>query len=285
MSACGEMPVARAAPAATKVAPGRNGDSRPLAGARAVVTGGGSGIGFAIARRLGAMGATLTLIGRDRGRLDRALADLDGGAGHAAIACDVGDAEAVARTFGALAGGNPPLQVLVNGAGSAASARFADTSPQLWNEMLRVNLGGVFHCTRAALPALREAPFGRVVNVASTAGLAGYPYVAAYCAAKHGVVGLTRSLALELARTRVTVNAVCPGYTDTAIVDDAIADIASKTGRSAAEAREALVSRNPQRRLVAPDEVADAVAWLCLPASQSITGQAISISGGEVMTG
>ena len=265
--------------------PRQRADSQPLAGMRAVVTGGGSGIGLAVARRLGAMGATLALIGRDRGRLDRALAELGGGAGHDAIACDVGDAEAVARTFSALANRDRPLQVLVNSAGSAASARFADTSPQLWDQMLRVNLNGVFHCTRAALSALREAPFGRVVNVASTAGLAGYPYVAAYCAAKHGVVGMTRSLALELARTRVTVNAVCPGYTDTAIVDEAIASIAATTGRSAGEAREALVSRNPQRRLVAPDEVADAVAWLCLPASQAITGQAISISGGEVMTG
>ena len=260
-------------------------DSLPLRGVRAVVTGGGSGIGLAVARRLHAMGAALALIGRDRGRLDRALADLGGGPDDDAIACDVGDADAVARAFGSLATRGRSPQVLVNNAGMARGARFAETSPKLWEDVLRANLGGAFHCTRAALPALLEAPFGRVVNIASTAGLIGYPYVAAYCAAKHGVVGFTRSLALELARTRVTVNAVCPGYTDTAIIDDAIGDIVATTGRSAAEAREALVRRNPQRRLVSPDEVADTVAWLCLPGSQAITGQAISVSGGEVQAG
>ncbi|HEX6138497.1 MAG TPA: SDR family NAD(P)-dependent oxidoreductase [Casimicrobiaceae bacterium] len=258
-------------------------DSLPLEGARAVVTGGGSGIGLAIARRLRTMGAALVLIGRDRARLDRALADLGSHCDDAAIACDVGDADAVARAFAALS--DRPAQVLVNNAGTARSAKFADTSPAMWEDILRVNLAGAFHCTRAALPGLLGAAFGRVVNVASTAGLIGYPYVAAYCASKHGLIGLTRSLALELARTRVTVNAVCPGYTDTEIVEAAIGNIVAATGRSAAEAREALVSRNPQRRLVAPEEVADAVAWLCLPASQAVTGQAISVSGGEVMAG
>ncbi len=148
--------------------------------------------------------------------------------------------------------------------------------------MLRVNLTGTYHCTQAALPALLEAPCGRVVNVASTAGLVGYPYVTAYCAAKHGVIGLTRALAQELAATRVTVNAVCPGYTDTDMVGDAVANITAKTGRSAEEARASLAARNPQRRLVTPEEVAAAVGWLCLPESAAITGQALSVSGGEV---
>jgi anthraniloyl-CoA monooxygenase len=148
--------------------------------------------------------------------------------------------------------------------------------------MIATNLTGTFLCTRAALPMLLAAPAGRVVNVASTAGLVGYPYVAAYCAAKHGVVGLTRALALELARTSVTVNAVCPGYTDTGLVDEAIGNIVRSTGRSAAEARAAIVGRNPQARLVTPDEVASAVAWLCLPESRSVTGQAIAVAGGEV---
>ena len=153
------------------------------------------------------------------------------------------------------------------------------------DETLRVNLSGVFHCTRAAVESLLQFPFARVVNVASTAGLIGYPHVAAYCAAKHGVIGFTRALALELARTQVTVNAVCPGYADTAIATEAIANIARGTGRSEAQAREVLERRNPQRRLIAPDEVAATVAWLCQPESQSINGQAISLSGGEVMTG
>ena len=260
------------------------GASQPLAGIRAAVTGGGSGIGLATARRLHAMGAALVLIGRDSERLDSALSDIGARAGDEAVACDVGDADAVVSAFRAVTESGRALHVLVNNAGIAKSGKFVETSPQAWDDVLRVNLSGVFHCTRAALPTLLEAPYGRVVNVASTAGLTGYPYVTAYCAAKHGVVGLTRSLALELARTRVTVNAVCPGYTDTEIVERAIADIVKATGRCTTKAREALVSRNPQRRLVSPDEVADAVAWLCLPSSQAITGQAISVSGGEVMT-
>ena len=148
--------------------------------------------------------------------------------------------------------------------------------------MIGVNLTGTFYCTRVALRMLAEAKAGRIVNIASTAGLVGYPYVAAYCAAKHGVIGLTRALALELAGTSVTVNAVCPGYTDTDLVGDAVQNIVAKTGKTREEARAALASRNPQKRLIAPDEVASAVAWLCLPASQSITGQAIAVAGGEV---
>lgn len=250
----------------------------PLQGARAVVTGGGSGIGLAVARRLQALGAELVLLGRDAAKLGRAQREL-GGAD--AIACDVGDAGDVARAFAKLH--ERPLHVLVNNAGVARSAKLVDTTDELWDEMLRVNLSGVFHCVRAALPLLVAAPFGRIVSVASTAGLIGYPHVAAYCAAKHGVVGLTRALALEYARTSVTVNAVCPGYVDTPMTEATIGALASATGRDRTEARAMLERRNPQRRLVAADEVADAVAWLCLPASQSITGQAISVSGGEVM--
>ena len=254
-----------------------------LRGACAVVTGGGSGIGLAIARRLRAMGATLVLMGRDMTKLERALTALGARADDQAVACDVGDAAQVARAFDRL--GDRALHVLVNNAGIARSAKLADTPTTMWDETLRTNLSGVFHCTRAALPKLLAAPYARIVNVASTAGLIGYPQVAAYCAAKHGVIGLTRALALELARTEVTVNAVCPGYTDTEMTDETLANLARATGRTAAEARDMLVRRNPQRRLVAADEVADAVAWLCLPASRAITGQAIAIAGGEVMTG
>jgi NAD(P)-dependent dehydrogenase (short-subunit alcohol dehydrogenase family) len=146
-----------------------------------------------------------------------------------------------------------------------------------------VNLNGTFHCTQLALPAMLQAGWGRIVNVASTAGLTGYAYVTAYCAAKHGVVGLTRALALEVASKGVTVNAVCPGYTETDIVHDAVANIVSKTGRSAEQARAELAARNPQQRLVQPDEVADAVVWLCLPGSSAMNGQALAVAGGEVM--
>jgi len=253
--------------------------ARPLAGLHAVVTGGGRGIGRAIAARLATLGATLTLLGRDERRLAAAAAELPQ---CDALGCDVGDAVAVRGAFAAVAERGRGLAILVNNAGAARSAKFAATDASLWDEMLRVNLTGTFHCTQAALPALLAAPAGRVVNVASVAGLAGYPYVAAYCAAKHGVVGLTRSLARELAATRVTVNAVCPGYTDTDMASEAIANITAKTGRTGDEARASLAARNPQRRLITPEEVAATVGWLCLPESAAITGQAISVSGGEV---
>ena len=255
-----------------------------FAGIHALVTGGGSGIGLAIAHRLAGMGAALTLVGREQRKLEHAMRDLPGEA-HDAMTCDVGDPAAVGALFEKLGRQGRAPQLLVNNAGFATSARVQDTSDDLWGETLRVNLNGVFHCTRAALASLLGFRFARVVNVASTAGLIGYPHVAAYCAAKHGVIGFTRALALELARTQVTVNAVCPGYADTTIATEAIANIARGTGRSEAQAREALERRNPQRRLIAPDEVAATVAWLCLPESQSINGQAISLSGGEVMTG
>ena len=257
----------------------------PLAGMHAVVTGGGRGIGFAVAERLGALGASLSLLGRDRAKLYEAVQRLAGVAACDAHACDVGDEASVQRAFEAIARAGHRVAILVNNAGTARSAKFTRTDSALWDEMLRVNLTGVYLCTRVALPVMLRLPAARVVNVASTAALVGYPYVAAYCAAKHGVVGLTRSLAIELAATRVTVNAVCPGYTDTDLVRDAIANIVARTGKSEADARAAIASRNPQGRLVAPVEVAATVAWLCLPDASAITGQAIAVAGGEVTPG
>lgn len=253
----------------------------PLSGQHAVVTGGGRGIGLAIAEALALRGASVSLVGRDRARLYDAVQAMPAGSRCDAHVCDVADATAVGRAFAAIAKAGHRTTILVNNAGTARSARLAATDDALWREMLDVNLTGTFHCIRAALPSLLDAKEGRIVNVASTAGLIGYPYVAAYVAAKHGVVGLTRALALELASTAVTINAVCPGYTDTDLVRDAVANIVARTGRSEGEARGALASRNPQKRLVAPAEVADTVAWLCLPASRSVTGQAIAIDGGE----
>ena len=259
--------------------------SRPLAGRHAVVTGGGRGIGLAIAQRLARLGASVSLLGRDRGRLEAAREAMPAGVDCETRACDVADPRSVHEAFAGLARDARAVAILVNNAGVAQSAKLAATDDALWQRTLATNLTGTFLCTRAALPMLLAATPGRVVNVASTAGLVGYPYVAAYCAAKHGVVGLTRALALELARTAVTVNAVCPGYTDTGLVDEAVANIVRTTGRTEAVARETIVGRNPQRRLVTPDEVASAVAWLCLPESQSVTGQAIAVAGGEVTTG
>ena len=250
-------------------------DAGMLAGHRAVVTGGGRGIGRAIARALIADGAEVTITGRDRARLDRAAAEL----GATGEPLDVTDADDVLRAFAVIG----PVDILVNNAGAAESAPFARTDLALWQRMIAVNLTGAYLCCRAALPAMLGQGAGRIITVASTAGLTGYAYVSAYCAAKHGVVGLTRALALETARTGVTVNAVCPGFTDTDIVADAVANIAAKTGKSAADATASLTERNPQRRLVRPEEVADAVLWLARPGSAAITGQAIAVAGGEVM--
>ena len=168
-------------------------------------------------------------------------------------------------------------------AGQAGSAAFLKTDAELWRRMFAVNLDGTFHCTQAALGGMLEARWGRIVNVASTAGLTGYRYVSAYCAAKHGVVGLTRALALEVATKGVTVNAVCPGYTETDLIKTAIANIVAQTGRSEDQAKAELTAANPQKRFVQPEEVANAVAWLCLPGSEAITGQSIAVAGGEVL--
>jgi NAD(P)-dependent dehydrogenase (short-subunit alcohol dehydrogenase family) len=248
-----------------------------LQGKHAVVTGASRGIGLAVARALRAQGARVTLMARDQHALAAAAAELGGDTAWQTV--DVTDADSVAAAF-ARAGA---LDILVNNAGQAASAPFGRTDAALWQRMLDVNLTGAYHCIQAALPGMLEAGWGRVVNVASTAGLTGYRYVAAYCAAKHGLVGLTRALALEVASRGVTVNAVCPGYTETDIVADAVANIVRKTGRSADQARAQLAAANPQGRLVQPEEVAHAVAWLCMPGAAAMNGQAIAVAGGEVM--
>ncbi|HOB65654.1 SDR family NAD(P)-dependent oxidoreductase [Ottowia sp.] len=246
----------------------------------AVVTGAARGIGAAIARALAADGFRLTLLGRQRDTLQALAAELPQAQ---IVLADVSDAAQVADAFAQARAGFGPITALVNNAGQAHSAPFLKTDAALWQRMLAVNLSGTVHCTQQALPDMLDAGWGRVVNVASTAAQRGYAYVTAYCAAKHGVLGLTRALALEVATKGVTVNAVCPGYTDTDLLQDSVANIVAKTGRSQAQARADLAAGNPQRRLVQPDEVADAVRWLCGASAGSVTGQAISVSGGEVM--
>lgn len=253
-----------------------------LAGQHAVVTGAARGIGAAIARALAADGARITLMARTLDAL-QALAKELPGAGHAAVVVDVAEAASVARAFAQAREANGAVAILVNNAGQAESAPFGKTSLDLWQRMLAVNLTGTFLCSQAALPDMLAAKAGRIVNIASTAGQKGYAYVSAYVAAKHGVVGLTRSLALELAKKGITVNAVCPGYTETDILRESIANVMAKTGRSEAQARAEFAAGNPQGRIVSPDEVADAVRWLCAPGAAAITGQAVSVSGGEVM--
>ena len=252
-----------------------------LRGRHAVVTGGGRGIGATIARALVEQGAAVTLMGRNAATLEDEAARLRPLGKVHCQAVDIADAESTTAAFAAAAQALGPVTLLVNNAGQAVSAPIGKTDLALWNRMLAVNLTGSYLAIHAVLPGMLEQGWGRIVNIASTAALKGYPYVSAYCAAKHGVLGLTRALALELAKKPVTVNAVCPGYTETDIVRDSIANIRAKTGRSEAEALAELVKHNPQGRLVQPAEVANAVLWLCLPGSESITGQAISVAGGE----
>ena len=257
--------------------------SRPLEGRHVVITGAAQGIGAAIAETLAHQGAVLTLAGRRQPVLETLAQRLQAVTRCAVVTMDVSDAEAVAQGFAQARAALGPVNMLVNNAGQAESAPFGKTSPELWQRMLDVNLTGTFLCTQSALPDMLAARAGRIVNIASTAGQRGYAYVAAYVAAKHGVIGLTRALALEMAQKGITVNAVCPGYTETEILRQSINNVMAKTGRSEAEARAEFAQSNPQRRMVQPQEVADAVQWLCSDAAASITGQSISVSGGEVM--
>jgi NAD(P)-dependent dehydrogenase (short-subunit alcohol dehydrogenase family) len=249
----------------------------------AVVTGGGRGIGAAIAESLARAGVKVTLMGRSFDALEQHALKLREFADVHLEIVDVTDQESVSRAFARASQALGPVTILINNAGQAQSQPFLKTSLEGWNAMLEVNLTGTFLCTQAALPGMLESGWGRIVNVSSTAGLTGYSYVAAYCAAKHGVIGLTRALALELAKKNITVNAVCPGYTDTDIVRKAVSNIATRTGRTEDQARAELTKVNPQGRLIPPHEIAEAVLWLCQPGSASVTGQAIPIAGGEVM--
>ncbi len=252
-----------------------------LSGRHALVTGGGRGIGAAIARILIEHGANVTLLGRDKTQLSATALEL--GAGACAVVADVADRSAVALAFAEARAKFGDVDILVNNAGQVVTAPLVKTDAQVFDQMIATNLTGTYHCVHEVLPGMIGRNFGRIVNIASTAGLVGYSYCVAYCAAKHGVIGLTRALALEVATRNITVNAVCPGFTDTDIVRHAVENIQQRTGRTAEQAVAAIVEHNPQRRLITPGEVANAVAWLCLPGTESMTGQSISVAGGEVM--
>ncbi len=251
----------------------------------ALVTGAGTGIGRAIALALAGAGYAVTLAGRRAEPLEAVAGEIDADRSLIVAGFDVTDAASVEAGVARAVERFGDIAVLVNCAGEAPSAPFERTDRAMWDRALGVNLTGAFLTTQAALPSLRRAGNGRIINIASTAGLTGYAYVTAYCAAKHGLVGLTRALAIELAKTDVTVNAVCPGFTDTPLLEGAVETITAKTGRSAEEARAGLARTNPQGRLVTPEQVADTVVWLAGPGASAVTGQAIVVAGGEVMAG
>jgi NAD(P)-dependent dehydrogenase (short-subunit alcohol dehydrogenase family) len=255
-------------------------EGRFLAGRSAVITGGGRGIGAAIARALADAGADIALLGRTRDVLEESAGVLRERAGVRATThvCDVSDASSIAEAFAAVREVCDPY-ILVSNAGQAEASPF-DGPLEIWHRLLAVNLTGTYLCAREVLPAMIAAGAGRVINVASTAGLKGGAKLSAYSASKHGAVGLTKSLALETARNGVTVNAVCPGYTETAMADRAVAAI-ERTGRSHDEALRLITRPNPQGRLVRTEEVANAVLWLCTPDASAVTGQAIVVAGGE----
>jgi NAD(P)-dependent dehydrogenase (short-subunit alcohol dehydrogenase family) len=256
---------------------------RFLEGRHAIVTGGSRGIGAAIAAELARAGADLTILARSAARLDQQAERLRAlGAEVTALECDIAEEASVRACFARAFDERGDAYVLVNNAGMAEAAPFGKTSRELWDRTLAVNLTSVFTCTQQVLPAMLAAKAGRVVNVASTAGLRGYKTMSAYCASKHGVVGLTRALAAETAKHGVTVNAVCPGYVDTEMTDYAVANVVAALGKSEAEARAMIVGTVPRGALIRPEEVASAVAWLCRPEAAAVSGVALPIAGGEM---
>jgi len=250
-----------------------------LEGRHALVTGGGRGIGQAVAAALARSGATVTVLGRTEERLKETVAR-----GHARgyVVADVTDRNAVDQGVAGAVEARGSIDILIANAGGAEAAPFLKTAPDQFRRMLDLNVLGVVHATQAVLGDMMTRGSGRIVAIASTAGLKGYAYVSAYCAAKHAVVGLVRSLALETVRNGITVNAVCPGYTDTEMIERSLAQITRKTGRTAPDALAAMLKDAPLGRLIKPDEVAAAVVFLCSPDAAAITGTAIAVAGGEV---
>lgn len=250
-----------------------------MSGKTALVTGGGRGIGEAIARRLAREGARVVVTGRNQERIGAVARDIDG----VALTADLSDRAATDRLLEELGSAVGRVDILVNNAGVAVSAPLGKVDDAMWDRMMEINATATFRLCRGLIPAMVEHGWGRVVNIASNAGVSGYRYSLAYCASKHAVVGLTRGLAIDLAATGVTINAVCPGWVDTDLAAEAISRIVEKTGRSADEARARLETMSPQKRIIQPGEVAHMVAMLCDDAAQAVHGQALVIDGGQIL--
>ncbi|MBJ26438.1 MAG: 3-hydroxyacyl-CoA dehydrogenase [Rhodospirillaceae bacterium] len=251
-----------------------------LEGKHAIITGGAHGIGGAISRALYEQGVNVSITGRDQNKLEQAqkLMPLS-----KTYSLDITNEDSVNDIFNSAINNYGSIDILINNAGIANSAPFLKIQTNEVRQIMEINLVGLITCSQAALPHMLEKNWGRIINISSLAGIKGQPYLASYCASKHAVIGVTRSLATELIKSNITVNAICPGYVETDMVKQAVNTIVRQTGRTTEEARNELKKINPQGRIIKPKEIATTAVWLCMPESESITGQAIAIAGGEWM--